>query len=265
MRKYAIVALFILPVFPLTDCIAQETLSVSKPLLEIREGNLNISYDIINSKPGERYNISLEITDSKGSIINAQSYSGDIGQDVEGGSNKKIIWNFTSDNVKDEVNIYIKIVITKNQKLREPEETAKPTQAYTTGKLTVQSIILPGLGLSKLNNRKPYWIMGVAGYGLIAGSIIYNGASKSNYENFLNSNHPQQEASYHKKYENQNTISVACAIGAATIWIADLIVVIRSSSKQKDSSVSNKKNNLSLIPEYKFNYKTPVLTLTYKF
>jgi hypothetical protein len=264
MRKCAIIALFILLVFPLTDCIAQETLSVSKPLLEIRGENLNISYDILNSKPGERYNISLEITDSKGSIINAQTISGDIGQDVEGGKNKKIIWNFTSDNVKDEVNINIKIVITKYQVPPLSEEIAKSGEPYTRSRLVLQSVALPGLGMSKLKN-KPCWITGVAGYGLIAGSIIYKGASKSNYKNFENSGNNQQELSYYKKYENQNTMSLICAIGAATIWVTDFVIVLGSSSKLKGNSKSYQSNKLSLIPDYSITCSAPLLSLKYTF
>jgi hypothetical protein len=265
MKKCGTFFMFIILVFPKVNIIAQETLSVSKPLLEIHGENLNISYDILNSKPGERYSISLEVTDSKGSIINAQSITGDIGQSVEGGKNKKITWNYTSDNVKDEVNIYVKIVIRKYQASADSEQIAKQIPAYTRGRLLLQSVVLPGLGLTKLNDGKPYWIMGVAGYGLVAGSIIFNSSSKSNYNDFLNSNQPQQEASYYKKYEDQKTISIVCAISAVTIWVADLILVLRSSAKLKDSPDGDKNNKLSMFPDYKFACKAPVLTLTYKF
>jgi hypothetical protein len=264
MRKFTTFFLFILLILNLTDCLSQETLTVSKPKLEIQGENLSIAYDILNSKPGEKYKISLEITDPNGIIINAQSYTGDIGENVEGGINKKIIWNFSSDKIKDELNINIKIIITKYQVPSFSEEIAKPRLPYTRSGLVLQSVALPGLGRSKLKN-KPCWIMGVTGYGLIASSVIYNGTSKSNYKKFVDTNNTQEEASYYKKYENQNTISLVCAIGAATIWVADLILVLRSSSKLKDYSYSDKKNRLLFIPDYKLAYKAPVLTLTYRF
>jgi hypothetical protein len=264
MWKSTTLIFFMLLLFNLTDCLSQETITVSKPKLEIQGENLSIAYDILNTKPGEKYKISLEVTDSKGILINAQSYTGDIGENVEGGANKKIIWNFTSDNIKDEVNINIKIVISKYQEPPISEEIAKSTVPYTRSGLVLQSVALPGLGMSKLK-KNPCWITGVAGYGLIAGSIIYNGASKSNYKNFENSRNNQQELSYYKKYENQKTMSLICAIGAATIWVTDFIIVLGSSSKLKDNSKNYQKNKLSLIPDYSINCSAPLLSLKYTF
>jgi hypothetical protein len=255
---------FIFVAFHLIGCLAQETLSVTKPLLEIQGGNLVIKYDILNSKPGEKYSISLDVTDSRGSVINAKSFSGDIGDNIDGGKNKRIIWRFADDNVKDEVNIYVKIIIKRYVKGRSAEGTAGPAFLGTRGGLVLQSIALPGLGLSKIKN-KPYWIMGVAGYGLIGSSIVFRMASNTNYDNFENTNDPEEESTYYTKYKNQKSISTACAIGAATIWVADLILVLRASSKSGNPSGSDQNNKLFVIPDYIVSNNAPALTLKYVF
>jgi len=245
-------------------CIAQETFSITKPLLQVEGENLIINYDILNNKPGERYSISIEVTDSRGSVINARSLTGDIGNNIDGGKNKRIVWQFKKDNVNDEVNIYIKIIIKRYAERPLSEEIAGTGFFSTRSGLIVQSIALPGLGLSKITNN-PNWIMGISGYGLVGSSVAFKSVSNSNYKNFENSSDPQLEDSYYTKYKNQKTISTICAIGAATIWVTDLILVSRASSRSKNLSKGGEKNKLFLVPQYYTVYDIPALGFKYVF
>lgn len=256
--------IFILIAFLPIGCLAQEMLTITKPLLEIQGENLIIKYDILNSKHGERYSISLDVTDSRGSVINAKSFSGDIGDNIDGGANKRIVWQFKKDNVKDEVNIYIKIILRRYAVRPQSGEITGPGFFATRGGLIVQSIALPGLGLSKITNN-PYWIMGVAGYGLIGSSIVFKSASNSNYSNFQNSSDPQEEDTYYTKYKNQKNFSTICAVGAATIWVTDLILVLRASSRSGNPSTGDQNHKLILVPDYLSIYNAPALTLKYVF
>ena len=60
-------------------CYAQTTMRLSKPRLELKDNNINIFYDILNSIQTDKFRIWVEITDSTGNKVNARSLGGDIG------------------------------------------------------------------------------------------------------------------------------------------------------------------------------------------
>ncbi len=263
MRKFTIVILLALIAIHFCDCMAQKTLTVSKPLLEIQGENLVIKYDIINSDPGEKYNISLRITDSRGSKIDAQLYSGDIGDNIEGGENKRIVWQYSRDNVKDEVEIYVTIILKKYPKEPQKEELTKPAFFATRTGLVIQSVALPGLGLSRIKG-KPYWPIGIGGYGMVAGAVIFNQASKSNFNNSTKCS-PDEIDYYVTKSNNQKTLSLVCAIGASAIWVTDIVLVLRASANQENPAGNARNTSFRLLPEYNLAFKAPAITLKYTF
>ena len=109
MRKTS-VFIFILFLFFQNFCsYAQTEIRLSKPRLELEDNNLVISYDILNSKQTDKFRIWIEITDSIGQNINARSLSGDIGENVLGGNNKKITWNLKADNISLDIGIYVQV------------------------------------------------------------------------------------------------------------------------------------------------------------
>lgn len=263
MRKKTVLILFVLFLLNWSVSIGQDKISVSKPMLEIQNGNLIIKYDILNSKPGEKYNISIEITDSGGEVIMPASITGDMGDNIEGGKDKRIIWHFDADNIKDQLEISVSIIL---RVLEKPLTEKQPPQvkSLSRGNLVLQSVALPGWGLSSLHKKKPYWIIGIAGYGIIAGSVIYHQASRVSYNDFLDTDDPGQESIYYDKYKSQKTISMAGAIGAATIWVADLIWIYSASSKQ-NNQVTSSRNKLSLLPDYDLRYNLLGFQLKYTF
>jgi len=183
---------------------------VSDPRLELRNNNLYISYDILHSKPTDEFSVHMRITDETGGEILARALSGDIGNQVKGGSNKQIVWNLTADEIVMNARIFVKIyaiaivipetdpVISLQEDddpvedfqeesvvIRDAEEGLGPpmneTQSFNRTFLILQSLPLPGLGLSRMTG-KPHWIRGVAGYGCIAGSIGLNRVAIDTYE-----------------------------------------------------------------------------------
>ena len=245
-------------------CNAQE-LSVSKPVLDTLGAKLVIKYDILNGKPGEKYKVSLEVVDAQGRIINSQSAFGDIGTNVEAGLGKQIIWDYRSDYVKEEVRIVIRISIE-----RIPAGSFSGTDNTVSaepgmGSLLLQSLAVPGLGLSKIYDGKPYWLIGVGGYGMIAGSLILHSSSKSNYDSFLNSGDPVAEEEYYDKYKSQKTASTVLAAGAAALWVTDLAIVYLIYSKRSNTPSGSKDKILSIIPEYNAEYHTTIIKLRYRF
>ena len=54
-------------------------------------GLVVVTYDLLNSSELERYEIRLTFVDGKNIVVNPVSISGDTGENVTGGNNKKIV------------------------------------------------------------------------------------------------------------------------------------------------------------------------------
>lgn len=249
---------------PVCSCFGQETFTITKPVLDTTGKKLTIKYDILNSKPDEKYNVTLIVTDSKGSTIDSRTIQGDVGEEVSGGPGKKIIWDYISDNIDDEFEISIKIKVTKIPKQADSEEVIASGSIPSLGSLLLQSVAVPGLGLTRLKH-KPYWILAVPAYGLIGSSVYFKVNSDANLENYNRTSDINDRETYYDKYEQQKNITLACAVGAAVLWIADLALVIPAYSKAKRTSENSRKNNMFMIPDFNMTYNTPVLTFKYIF
>ena len=106
MKK--IYLLLLLVIFPLI-LFCQTRFTVTKPRLELSNENLIIEYNILNTDPSDLFEVWIEVTNASGFMINAQSLSGDVGEDITGGSNKRILWNLANDNILLDEEIYVEI------------------------------------------------------------------------------------------------------------------------------------------------------------
>lgn len=61
------------------------------------ENELIITYDLVNSSPLELYEVELNFIDGMNVVIRPKSVFGDIGKDIQGGENKRIIWKIFDD------------------------------------------------------------------------------------------------------------------------------------------------------------------------
>lgn len=215
-------------------CYSQSSLKVSEPRLEMVGTKIQITYDILNSIPNEKYEISIDIKDEAGNIIDAKALEGDIGENVIGGINKQIIWDVEADNVMIDAYILVKVkawaiappapVIVDDIVKEEPPATGN-TKTYNRTGIILQSGAFPGLGLSRVTG-KPHWIRGVAGYGCISASIVLNRQAiithnsiddLDNFDDIINAN---------EKSVQQDNISEVFAYAAIGIWVSDLIWTI---------------------------------------
>ena len=78
-------------------CFGQLEFKIDNPDISLRGNQVYISYKILSSSSTETFSIRLEITDERGNLLDAKSFSGDIGERVRGGSNRTIIWDLASD------------------------------------------------------------------------------------------------------------------------------------------------------------------------
>jgi predicted Rdx family selenoprotein len=103
-----ICSLFILLLLPSIHSLAQ--IEISKPWIEVVDDKMIISYEINGNASEDTINISLNITDSLGNKIEPKTLEGDIGKNIETGSDKKIIWDLKVDSFYVNMKIYIGIV-----------------------------------------------------------------------------------------------------------------------------------------------------------
>ena len=205
---------------------AQSTFDVSEPRFELKDNIVLIHFDILNSTPSDNFDISIDITDADGNRINARALNGDIGKNVPGGNNKVITWDLESDgivmNAEIIVNIYAKIILPPSSPPVATERDRKATDEFNRAGLIIQSIALPGLGLSRYTG-KPHWIRGVAGYGCIAGSIVLNKMAVSSYDDFLAAETTEDSDAFMTEATQQDNISEVMAYAAIGIWVTDLL------------------------------------------
>ena len=81
--------------------------------LAIVNKKLEIFYEFVKSKKKHRFDVWLEITTVSGKEINARAFSGDIGKNLAGGKDKKIIWDYNADGIvlNEEVDVKVKAIV----------------------------------------------------------------------------------------------------------------------------------------------------------
>lgn len=262
-------AIFIMGLLSCISSISftQEQFSISKPTLELKGDLLIITYNIVNSKPGENYKVNLSITDSEGNTVEALSLLGDLGLNIEGGKNKRIIWEFTTDEVTEEMEIIVKLMAELQQ--AESPVLAPENDTYSRSGLILRSIALPGLGMTKLK-QKPYWIIGAAAYGLIANGVYFHIKSGNTYNNEYNNDdhtleNEQERQDAYSQYETERTISITSFCGAGAIWLTNLVTIYLASGKIQKSPSSYMYKKFNLYPVYDAKNRYPMLSMTYRF
>lgn len=219
---------------------------------DLKGSQLIITYDIENYARNEVFYITAEIFYENGEKIPAKSLSGDIKGNIKGGKNKTIIWDLEKDRIELQGAIYIEITASPEIIAKESreEKAEKAQKSISLAVPLVQSILLPGLGNARIT-KKPYWIIGIVGYGSLASSYWFNRRSASSYDSYLNErNDLDLRFDYYNNADTEKQISMACGIAAGVIWTADLTLLILNHKKynRKLSSMSGLQTSLG------FNY-----------
>ncbi|MCP4312666.1 MAG: hypothetical protein GY790_15500 [Bacteroidetes bacterium] len=234
--------LFILYIILLSEgpiCLAQDSIQVSDPVLEIRGNTLYIFYEILNSTISEYFTVQVEITDQNEEIINAVSLSGDFGDQVPGGSKNEIIWDFGADSVYLNTDIYVKVYAAKLGEVTSGHE-------FTRRSLIHQTVALPGLGLSRIREGKPHWLRGVAGYGCVAASVILNRMAISTFKDYKDQITLEDTEALYTRANRQDAFSEALAFTAIAIWVTDLIWIKLTTSGLQETPLYTTSRGLSI-------------------
>jgi len=225
-----------------------------------------ITYEILKSTQYEQYNVRIEITNEEGKLINTKNIYGDIGSRISGGNQKNIIWNYTKDQIDISKELYFQIYATKTAgPNEEPIKNPQQTENFNMPVLIAQSLALPGWGLSRLSNGKPYWIMGLLGYGCIAGSVILNRSAADTFTNYLSPSKNDYVPDLYANSVRQDNFSEILAYSALGIWIGDLVWTFVKASKMKNSHIKSGKGGITLGTGYESISGAPLVVLKYQF
>ena len=206
-------------------------------------GKLIITYDIINYKTNDKFNIIPEIYKASGEKINALSFTGDL-KEVSGGSGKKITWDIGKDNIILDEDIYVVISgeIIGEHIVDKPVETQKvirePIAVNQKGLKPVnrtaclfESLIFPGWGTSRLTLKNGHFVKGFLGYGALIGSVILGKMANDSYDSYKSAISSTDRDNYFDNANKNSTMSMILASGAAAIWSFDLISVLAVKNK----------------------------------
>ncbi len=221
------------------DLYAQLDASISEPRPELKGNTLLIHYDILDSERSQRFSVEIEISYPNGTRLKTSTLSGDIGSEVNGGKNKTIIWDLEADRIIIDNEILIKITANIISGGSEPEEVNSSSAGLGNKRmgLMLQSAVLPGLGLSRYKGG-PHWIKGIAGYGCIAGSVIYNRFALDSYTQYKLQTDEGDADRYYELAVKQDQISEVLLFTAIGIWVVDLVWTFMASSDFSAGSLS---------------------------
>ena len=271
---------------------AQTTPEVKNVDFTVVNDTMFIFYDIANIKEQERFTVSVCIKTINGKIINPQTLTGDIGKNIKGGKDKKIVWDITKDNVSIDEEGYVeitakfvfeqppvvnksvidKVPIAKNPVIEKDSVANKPVidkvpvankSHIGTGKAILFSTLLPGLGNTKLSEGKPYWLFGIASYSCLAGGVIMSLSSSSAIKNYNAETTENDRDKSFSKSKSTGQTATYLFIGAGVLWVGDLIITAVQGGKSNKATSMNKRITIGY--NYDTAMKQPLMMIKYKF
>ena len=109
--------------------------------LEFIGSQLHITYNIDNKNSKGKFNIRIEIHKQNGDPITPISITGDIGDNIKSGNNKRITWDLEKDTVYLDENISVEIIGKKH------------IESFSKSSLILMSTAVPGLGQTKVSGK----------------------------------------------------------------------------------------------------------------
>lgn len=202
----------------------QPVASIRNTDISLDNDRIIVTYDLVDAKPGEKFEVWLRITGADGVLIQGRSFSGDIGRNIEGGNGLVIYWNFEKDHItlSDEISIQVMAELLETKEL-------------TYIKALALSTVVPGWGLAKIEDRKLYTLIGLAGYGSVAAGLYYTFRSKSTYTEYGNSSEIIERNSLYNDYISQKNTGEIFGWSAAAIWVADIVWMSLRFGRAKDN------------------------------
>lgn len=138
-------------------------------------------------------------------------------------------------------------------------------RSFSRAGVILQSLALPGLGLSRLQQGKPHWIKGVIGYGCIAGSLYLNHRAADSYTSYQNTGSLSEVDILYQQSERQDIGSEVLAYTAIGIWVMDLTWNIIATADWNMARSASRSRGFSFGTSIEPASSVPLLTCRYKF
>lgn len=219
--------------------------------IEVKDNKLIVDYKFDKSKKNQKFDVWLEVTTIDDRKLEVKTLDGDHGSNINGEGNKQITWDFWNDGIvlNEEVNVEVLANI----------NVIGPGMS----KALLLSAIVPGLGATKVDG-KPYWLMGVIGYGTLASSILFNQQSISAYNSYLEEPDINASDSFFNDSKQKDLLSKSMAYTATGIWCLSMIITAIK-AKKSNSSIAEIYNNKKLFFTSGINPQTKIASFNLKY
>jgi hypothetical protein len=192
---------------------------ITPPKLEFDGKQLLIFYDVVSKSQADQFYVWVEMEKKNGEPIQTIALSGDIGDNIKTGTNRKIIWVPEKDNVFLDEEVFVEV------------KAEKYIKSFNKGSTMLLSMAVPGLGQTKISKGKPWWLTGVAAYGALAGGLItYMNFSKT-YKSYKAEEDLLKRADLLTQSQKQLNISNALIVSGAALWAANIFWVALTPNK----------------------------------
>jgi len=251
LRLFKVIALIIIIILSIQGIHAQSRAEIRNVDFQVRNDSLFVTYDIEKASKNELFSISLKITTRSGKTVTPGNLIGDVGMNISGGKAKHIIWDISKDNIVINENLAVEV-------FGIPLDSA--VKFVSRVKAVLLSAVVPGLGITKLKNGGPYWIMAIAVYGSAAGSYLYYSFAEKNYTKYLDARTESERNSLHSTVQSQKTISSVLMYTAGAVWLRNMIWTLACPNKTNPND-----KGISFGGAYDPMAKAPVINLRFKF
>jgi hypothetical protein len=224
--------------------------------------DLVVKYDIVQAKSGETFEIWLKVITDSGKEYIPASVTGDAGKGVSGGPNKKVLWDVEADGVSLDEEFYVEVFARSEAAPEDKSQTYKDRsqkRGISVGGALALSAVLPGLGRTVVNKGGAQWLLGIVGYGCIAGAVALNNQAVSTYDDYKAATSESDRDDLFQEAESYDIASKVLAGAAITIWVVDLISTgtkaARARRAQSGFSLNYGLDPISGRPLVGFNYR----------
>ncbi len=124
----------------------------------------------------------------------------------------------------------------------------KYEREFNRGPVIIKSAIMPGLGQTKINQGKPWWLVGIAAYGTLAGGFVFNSSYHNNYDAYTIETDPLERADLFDQSQKDKQLSNIMFVSAAAIWVGNLIWVAAAPNEYRPRKLSEFSVHASALP-----------------
>ena len=242
----------------------------------LEESSVEILYDITGNQPTDSVYIRLR-SQVNGVLNPAPQYiSGDWGQDVAPGVNRRIVWRALENGFELDENIRATMLVKVIPgAIRKPTESIPetaidtPKKKYRPGgpEFALLSVLAPGVGNIFVQSPKPVigHRLGVTAtcYGLMLYGFMERKKSRDDYALYEQQrNRTAAQPFYDRANDHHHRYMIATRLSGA-IWITDIVATLIKGVRNQKQRIKTAEPKISLKPGYQSGYPVAVFNYTF--